>query len=272
MFPIAIGLLVLWILVRRGALSRRAFERVPVRAGSLGLGDILAVGALFVLGPSAVMPLLGPPADQNPSSVTLREMIATQLGLIPAVLYTLLRAAAAVCGGVAGLGLGLTAIPRSIGRALLVSLAVLPLFVALSSLVMLILMVLGRPPVAIAHQVLEVMVQEDRSAPNWWALAFCAVVGAPVLEEIIFRGMVQTALLQSRVIVNRWTAIALTAVLFSAIHSSVTTPHALPPLYLLGVGLGWTYERWGTLWTPIFVHAIFNTVNIAAAVAGRGAG
>jgi membrane protease YdiL (CAAX protease family) len=37
-----------------------------------------------------------------------------------------------------------------------------------------------------------------------------------------------------------------------------------PALFVLGVCMGYAYERSGSLWRPIFIHAIFNATNVLA--------
>ena len=48
------------------------------------------------------------------------------------------------------------------------------------------------------------------------ALWFSAVVVAPMAEEVFFRGLLQTFLVN--VLRNRWTAIAVASTLFAAVH------------------------------------------------------
>jgi membrane protease YdiL (CAAX protease family) len=107
------------------------------------------------------------------------------------------------------------------------------------------------------------------------ALVFFAAVSAPVLEEIFFRGLMQTALIEQgwglvpRQVAEvghrptagqRWGAIVLTSVVFAAVHGSVEQGVVL---FVLSLGLGYVYERTGNLWAPIVLHAVFNGVNLA---------
>jgi membrane protease YdiL (CAAX protease family) len=36
-----------------------------------------------------------------------------------------------------------------------------------------------------------------------------------------------------------------------------------PSLFVLALGLGYTYEKSGSLLRPIFMHALFNGINVA---------
>jgi membrane protease YdiL (CAAX protease family) len=53
----------------------------------------------------------------------------------------------------------------------------------------------------------------------------------------------------------RWVAIIITSLVFAVIHPLWTAPL----IFLLSVCLGYAYERTGSLWVPIVMHAMFNT-------------
>lgn len=81
-----------------------------------------------------------------------------------------------------------------------------------------------------------------------------AAVAAPVAEESFFRGVLQNVI--GGVSGRRWAAIAVTATAFGAVH--VSQPQTIPALIVLGVLLGFAYERTGTILSPIAIHALFN--------------
>jgi hypothetical protein len=97
------------------------------------------------------------------------------------------------------------------------------------------------------------------------------VVLTPLLEELVFRGLLQTTINEMTGWKRRWSAILITAGLFGFIHINIASPHALPALIGLGIVLGWCYERTGNLWVNIAIHAGFNAANIAATMAGNPA-
>lgn len=99
-----------------------------------------------------------------------------------------------------------------------------------------------------------------------------AVVMAPLVEEVAFRGLLQTSILglfmhasARNPPARMWTAIVLTALLFAAMHTGSVPWQMLPGLFLFGVVLGWTYERTGSLWTGIGLHACYNAAAFAQA-------
>ena len=86
-------------------------------------------------------------------------------------------------------------------------------------------------------------------------------VGAPIIEEIIFRGMLLSILRRS---LSKWPAIVISALIFSAIH--LVDPNAIavvPGLFLLGVALGWVALKRGDLSLAIAMHS---GINLLAAV------
>jgi membrane protease YdiL (CAAX protease family) len=56
---------------------------------------------------------------------------------------------------------------------------------------------------------------------------------------------------------HAWLAILITSLLFALMHERWMQP----AIFLLSVGLGYTYERTGNLWSSITVHLLFNTAN-----------
>jgi membrane protease YdiL (CAAX protease family) len=82
-------------------------------------------------------------------------------------------------------------------------------------------------------------------------LALC--VGAPVWEELVFRGIFYSV---ARRFTDPIYAGISSAVFFAVIHQSV---YAFVPLTLLGLAFATAYERTRCLWVPILMHAIFNT-------------
>jgi membrane protease YdiL (CAAX protease family) len=92
------------------------------------------------------------------------------------------------------------------------------------------------------------------------AVCVVAVIVAPVTEELIFRGCLYGML---RSFAGRVPAIAISAILFALIHGHVPS---LPGLIVLAAGLALVYERCGSLWAPISMHAGFNALTIVAAI------
>ncbi len=111
------------------------------------------------------------------------------------------------------------------------------------------------------HELLKMLI----NAPTLWNYIFIglsAVVIAPVVEEVMFRGMVQGNLRPR----GRGTAIAVSAIVFALVHVSSVPWQVLPALALLGVMLSLMFERTGVIWPGMIAHATFNLCNLAMAI------
>lgn len=92
------------------------------------------------------------------------------------------------------------------------------------------------------------------------AVILMAVIVAPVAEEIIFRGYFYGVI---RRFGGRIPALLTSSLLFAAIH--VHLPSMLG-LGLLAVILCLLYERTGSLWATMTMHAAFNATTVAALI------
>lgn len=99
--------------------------------------------------------------------------------------------------------------------------------------------------------------------PAWLIALFAlsSVVMAPVAEELFFRGYVQ-GVLRARYPAH---ALFLSSALFAFVHFYVI--HFIP-VFLIGLLLGFLYERRGSLVAPIVAHSFSNLVVTATMVLG----
>ncbi len=92
-----------------------------------------------------------------------------------------------------------------------------------------------------------------------------AVIGAPIAEELLFRGMIYTAVRE------RWGygwALVLTSVVFGGMHVEPTGVYMLLVLPS-GFLLGWLREKSGGIYAPVLVHATFNAIACAGLLIER---
>ena len=121
----------------------------------------------------------------------------------------------------------------------------------------------GRAPDPIGHALLAQLVESPVDVWLYLTIAL-AVVGAPVYEEVLYRGIVQQALVGAGM--RRWPAILTTSVLFTLVHlGAVTSVDGLLALFVLSIGFGWVYEKTGRLSASITMHAAFNLANLLLA-------
>jgi membrane protease YdiL (CAAX protease family) len=91
-----------------------------------------------------------------------------------------------------------------------------------------------------------------------FAVSVAVIVVAPVAEEIFFRAFFYRAL---RTRLRVWPAALIDGIVFGSLHfQGVDTAIILPVIALFGVGQCLVYERTGSLFAVIAIHAAFNTV------------
>ena len=83
-------------------------------------------------------------------------------------------------------------------------------------------------------------------------MTLLAIVGAPIVEELVFRGSLYRFL---KFRMSKTSAVLISAGVFASIHSNLT---GFFPLLILGIFLCLSYEISGNLKVPILMHAIFN--------------
>ena len=103
------------------------------------------------------------------------------------------------------------------------------------------------------------------SADGWLdvlALVLVTVIGAPVIEEIFFRGLLFGALADQH---SRSSAIALSATIFAATHLQLLQ---FPALVLVGVVHALLVGRTGRIAGAIWSHVAFNGVTVYVLLSG----
>jgi membrane protease YdiL (CAAX protease family) len=95
------------------------------------------------------------------------------------------------------------------------------------------------------------------------ALTLAVASIGPLVEELLFRGVLLSALL--RRLRTAWAVLA-SAVLFALVHLPELhwLWYALPNLALLGVALAWLRLRSGSLWPAVIAHACNNLLAMVA--------
>ncbi|MBW3652016.1 MAG: CPBP family intramembrane metalloprotease [Actinobacteria bacterium] len=96
---------------------------------------------------------------------------------------------------------------------------------------------------------------------NALAVVVLVTVIAPLGEELFFRGFFFGALRNWR---GPWPAAALTGVVFGGIHVGSAPVGYLVPLMILGAALCLLYEWTGSLYPPIALHALNNSIALGA--------
>ena len=100
----------------------------------------------------------------------------------------------------------------------------------------------------------------DKAHGGWTVvLVLVVALGAPIIEELVYRGLILQAL-QSRL--NDWLALVLGAAWFALIHLQ---PVELPGLFAFALVLGIGFQRTGRLGMSVFAHIAFNATGLLLA-------
>lgn len=273
----AAGGVALAVFAWRGCLRRDALRGGPTRRTGLGPADLAMGLGLWLVGQAlaglVIVDLLG--VEREGGLVSAESPLSQgQFVLLSQVLVYLLPVGYAVLrvGVWQGFRRGsreLGLLPRGgWGEARLTGLAILgglPVVAAVLLVTRLVSELLGLPTPPIAHNVLEYIRTMDAGG-EFILLVVAVVVVAAVVEEIVFRGLVQSSLAGAMQGHRRWTVVLIAATLFAGIHfqyvNGVPAWQGLPGLFVLGVMLGWVYERSGSLWPAIGLHGAFNALNV----------
>ena len=91
-----------------------------------------------------------------------------------------------------------------------------------------------------------------------WLLALTVVgIGAPLSEELLFRGFLLSALARSRA--GFWGAALICSGLWTALHIGYSLAGVIE-VFLIGIYFSWLLWRTGSLRVALFCHALYNSL------------
>ena len=94
---------------------------------------------------------------------------------------------------------------------------------------------------------------------SWWGLTLMLPLGGvavPMAEELMFRGLLYRWLRRRLAVAP---SAVLSAVVFGIVHGQLEVGIGA---FLVGIVLALAYERSGSLWPSIIIHAVQNSVSI----------
>ena len=235
LIPLA-GVLSLLVLARRGCINPDVFKGCPPREAGLGVVDLwLGVVVLFagMLITVEALTWLGWAGETGlqPAENVKRAILSQVLMQLPVAVFFIARATRQT-GGLGQVGVTTRQPGRDLQAAGLALLAVLPIVMGLGVVIDRLSQLVDIPSPEYGHDLLRVLAQ-SRSTWIVVGLITSAVVIAPLLEELIFRGLLQTALLGIWGRSNRWSVVILSAAVFALIHANLPW-QVLPSLFVLG--------------------------------------
>jgi len=257
-----------WLL--RTSLGRNALADCPPRRNNMPF--YLPFVPLFVwfvgasLAVSLTRKLLGHLEDWQGAFV---DNLVLGIGAAATIAVIVFLARASFARRLKGFGLNVRRIHRDFFAAPLLLLAVWPLLLAAIILTTYVGRLIWGPQYQIQpHTQLELITSHSQLSLRILVVVV-ATVCAPLLEEMLFRGLFQTMVRCRLEILNSkfeirnstWQAVAISSIVFAIAHQN---PAHWPALLLLGACLGYAYEKTGSLFRPIFIHALFNALTITA--------
>ncbi len=114
------------------------------------------------------------------------------------------------------------------------------------------------PGIEMQDQINKIIAAIPKTSINVTFGVLVIAVLAPILEEVLFRGLLQTSLSRH---MPAAAAIGLSAFLFAVVHGQ---PYAILPLMLLGAVFGYLYYKTGSLRVNIALHVINNGAALLA--------
>lgn len=97
---------------------------------------------------------------------------------------------------------------------------------------------------------------DQASEGSTWLLVLVVVIGAPLIEELFYRGLLQRSLAARFAHVP---VVIGVAALFAVIH---LRPAEIPGLFAVGLLFGWAALRWDRLGPAIMIHVGFNLTGL----------
>ena len=154
---------------------------------------------------------------------------------------------------ITALGLSIVNLSGNIKQGIKRYVITLPLIILAGFIINLISSYYGQTP---EMQDVVQWVLEEKSLFILVSLIFFGIIIAPIIEEIMFRGFLQPALKNS--FGGRY-AIAASASLFAAVHMDM---FAFLQIFILGMLLGYLYEKTQTLAASVIVHILHNSLTL----------
>ena len=204
---------------------------------------IMAVSVLIALGGAILLAALPVSAKTPQSARIMLAMLAAQMIIVLGALW-----AAQAKGDRASVALALKAPAGGFwtyAGAMVVVLAAVAAYTVFANVAF------GHDP----GQDLGDMIEIFRGP--WWPLALVVIgAGAPLSEELMFRGFLQTVLAGSRL--GYWGAALVTTTIWTALHAGYSLI-GLGEVFMIGIIFALFLRRTGSLRVTLVCHAIYNS-------------
>ena len=247
-------------------LPERKWEAEPLLRFVAGVCFCMAVGALMA---GALLPRAAAETLEGRFFMLVTNAVVLHGGVL---LLTAMFLRAHGIGWREGFGLRAEGLTRAIGLGVLGVLVALPIALTLQHLAQ--HGMAGLHEQLVAHNITSLNVkpeaqqlvqtlQQTETTEQRVFFAFLAIVFAPLVEEVLFRGILYPAIKQRG---HPQLALWGTSLVFALMHANMAT---FLPLTFLALLLVLLYERTGNLLAPIVTHSLFNAANFLALIYQR---
>jgi len=274
-----VGIMILAFWLLRTSLGRKSLANSAPRRNNMPI--YLPFAALFIwLGAVSILDagysILDEHRESSIEGTAFFDNFILCIGALATIAVIIFLARVSFARRLRGFGLDIKTIHRDLLVAPLNLLSVWPiLLVAIILTTHIGRLIWGQEYQIPQHEELKI-ISAHPQLPIRILIIITAVLVAPVLEEMLFRGLFQTMIRSylenwkleignwKLITVDPvWVSIAISSIIFTTVHQN---PAHWPALFVLALCLGYAYEKSGSLLRPILIHALFNGVTIAAAL------
>jgi membrane protease YdiL (CAAX protease family) len=253
-----VGLLIAWQ-IQEPLLS--SLGRIPARRNRLPLFFPFLQLFVWIAATALLGEILKRTLASRPESVVrfAQTLVLVALEVAMSVFFVL-TARFAFVRGLKGFGLRFRTIGKDIFWAAVNLIAAYPVILLLLWLTIQVGRLFVGPDFELPKH--QSLVELSGNNPLWMKifLVFSILVIVPAFEELLFRGLLQSTL--TAYLARPWASIALTSVVFAAMHPGT---HFFG-IFALSCCIGYAYEKSGSLLRPIFIHVLFNSASVLAAL------
>lgn len=234
--------------------GRKALSQQLLVEARWNLWDVIKIAAtypFFILLGYSVVSIVVPLKGLSREGVLLLGLVVNYFAMLMALF--LIWHVVRVEHGQSLVALGYT-LPRGridLFRAVGCYAAFLPMFFLASQCTQMVAMRFGFKPRM--QEIIPIFISEESLAITV-ALVLLACILAPIVEETFFRGFLQSVM---RKLIGPDLAIFVTALLFALSHRSLSV---FLPILVLGLVLGYLYERTQSTFAAAFLHGLHNTM------------
>ncbi|MEN6307416.1 MAG: type II CAAX endopeptidase family protein [Anaerohalosphaeraceae bacterium] len=249
-----VGVLISWQVMTPGLSS---LDHCPVRRTRLPLFFPFLQLMVWLVGGMLIGQLIKKLLASRPETtiqfVQYMGLTVLDIGMLA---FFLLVVKFAFVRGLRGFGLNWRKIPKDLGWGAVNLAAIYPVVLLALYLTVAVGKLFAGPEFELQKH--QTLVEMNQTIPMWMrmSLVLFAVAIVPVFEEVLFRGLIQSTL--TAYLPSPWMSIGITSALFAGLHYGT---HSVG-IFVLACCLGYAYERSGSLWRPIFIHILFNSISV----------